>query len=193
MSAPVSLSLSLSLSTFANTVWIQIRPEWYSGNLKMCACGGKIRKALILWNVRLCHTKADAHDKFGFWVLIGSSCNKIDWLTQTLRFDIIRNKAKTKDSCANTVQSLSLSLSLSTFTTCYQSLQFRSRRSSGVPDQGQTCIPSYNLVRLCVRWSPHAERNISDMYLLSDACHGRIQRGDKGSGSPEKSQKYRVS
>ena len=30
-----------------------------------------IRKALhvILWNVLLCHTKADAHDKFGFWVL----------------------------------------------------------------------------------------------------------------------------
>ena len=124
-----------------------------------------------------------------------SGDNKIDWLTQTLRLDVLRNKAKTKDSCANTVQSLSLSLlslSLSTFTTCYQSLQFRSRRSSGVPDQGQTCIPSYNLVRLCVRWSPHAERNISDMYLLSDACHGRIQRGDKGSGSPEKSQKYRV-
>ena len=29
---------------------------------------------------------------------------------------------------------------------------------------------------------PHAERNISDKYLLSDACHGRIQRGDRGSG-----------
>ena len=27
----LSLSLPLSLSTFANTVWIQIRPEWYSG------------------------------------------------------------------------------------------------------------------------------------------------------------------
>ena len=73
----------------------------------MCA-----HKALILWNVRLCRTKADAHDKFGFWVLIGSSCNKIDLLTKTLRFDIIRNQAKTNDSCANTVQSLSLSLSL---------------------------------------------------------------------------------
>ena len=33
-----------------------------------------------------------------------------------------------------------VSLSLSTFTTCYQSLQFGSRRFSGVPDQGQTCI-----------------------------------------------------
>ena len=38
------LHQSLSLSTFANTVWIQIRPEWYSGNLKMCACGGKYAK-----------------------------------------------------------------------------------------------------------------------------------------------------
>ena len=28
---PAPVSLSLSLSTFANTVWIQIRPEWYSG------------------------------------------------------------------------------------------------------------------------------------------------------------------
>ena len=79
----------------------------------------KVRKALhvILWNVRHCRTKADAHDKFGFLVLIGSSCKT----TLTLRFDILRNQAKTKDSCANTVQSLSLSLS--TFTTCYQSLQ----------------------------------------------------------------------
>ena len=51
----------------------------------------------------------------------------------------------------------------------------------------------YNLVRLCVRWSPHAERNISDKYLLSDACHGRIQRGDRGPDPLKKSQKYRVS
>ena len=80
-------------------------------NLKMC-----VHKTLILWNVRLCRTKADAHDKFGFWVLIASSCNKIDWLTQTLCFDILRNQAKTKDSSANTVQSLS------TFTTCYQKI-----------------------------------------------------------------------
>ena len=63
--------------------------------------------------------------------------------------------------------------------------QFGSRRSSNVPDQGQTSIKSYNLVRLCVRLS----RNISDNYILSDACHGRIQRGDRGSGPPEKSQK----
>ena len=42
-------------------------------NLKMCACGRKFAK-----RYQLCRTKADAHDKFGFWVLIGSSCNKID-------------------------------------------------------------------------------------------------------------------
>ena len=48
---------------------------------------------------------------------------------------------------------------------------------------------SYNIVRLCVRWSPHAERNISVKYLLSDACHGRIQRGDRGSGPPLKNHK----
>ena len=31
----------------------------------------EVHKALILRNVRLCRTKADAHHKFGFWVLIG--------------------------------------------------------------------------------------------------------------------------
>ena len=46
---------------------------------------------------------------------------------------------------------------------------------------------SYNLVRLCVRWS----RYILDKNLLSDACHGRIQRGggDRGSGPPLKNHK----
>ena len=58
------------------------------------------------------------------WVLIWSSA--IDWLTQTLCLEILRNQAKTKDLYASTMQSLPPSLffalSLSTFTTCYQSL-----------------------------------------------------------------------
>ena len=58
-------------------------------------------------------------------------CNKIDWLT----FDILRNQAKTKDSCAKTMQSLSLSFYdlLSKFA--------NSQVGSDVPDQGQTSIP----------------------------------------------------
>ena len=58
-----------------------------------------------------------------------------------------------------------------------------------MPDQGQTSIP-----RVIIK-SDFAsdDLNISDKYLLSDACHGQIKRGDRGSGPPEKSQKYRVS
>ena len=49
--------------------------------------------------------------------------------------------------------SLSLSLSLSTFTTCYHSLQTVwihkiVQRFAG-PDEGQTSIPRVNLVRAC--------------------------------------------
>ena len=121
------------------------------------------------------------------WVFIGSSCNKIDWLTQTLCFYILRNQAKTKDSCANTVQSLSfsltLSLSVSTFTTCYQSLQtvFMQKIVQRAWSGANKHTKSYNLVRLCLRRS----QNISDKYLLSDACMGR-SRGGGGywSGSP---------
>ena len=96
-------------------------------------------------------------------------------------FDILRNQAKTKDSCANAVQSLSLylslslSLSLSAFTTCYQSLQTKIVRRAWSGATKHT--KSYNIVR----WS----RNISDKYLLSDACHGRIQRGTGGPDPPE--------
>ena len=81
---------------------------------------------------------------------------------------------------------LSLALSLSTFTTCYQSLQtvWIQKIVRCAWSGANKHTKSYNLVRLCDRWS----RNISDKYLLSDACHGRIQRGDRGSGPPEKSQ-----
>ena len=106
--APVSLSLSLSLYICKHGLDPD-QTRMVFRQFKNVCMRWKVRKALMLCNVRLCHTKADAHDKFGFF----GPCNKIDWLTQTLRFDILRNKAKTKDSCANTVQSLSLSLSLS--------------------------------------------------------------------------------
>ena len=76
-------------------------------------------------------------------------------------------------------RAISLSLSLSTFTTCYQSLQtvWIQKIVRHAWSGANMHTKSYNLVRLCVRWSPHAERNISDKYLLSDACHGRIQTG----------------
>ena len=91
-------------------------------NLKMCACDRKYAN-IILWNVGLCRTKADAHDEFGFWVLIGSSCNKIDWLTQTLCFLYSKKPSQNKRFvCKHHAVSFSPSLSLSTFTTCYQSL-----------------------------------------------------------------------
>ena len=58
---------------------------------------------------------------------------------------------------------LSFSLSLSAFTTCYQSLQTvwirKIVRRAWLGANKHT--KSYNLVRLCVRWSPHAERNIT--------------------------------
>ena len=87
--------------------------------------------------------------------------------------------------CKHCAVSLSLSLSLLLRSAIKVCKQFGSRRSSDMPDQGQTSIPAltcYNLVWLCVLWS----RNISDKYLLSDACHGRIQRWDRGSGPPWK-------
>ena len=47
---------------------------------------------------------------------LGLLCSLVsDYRCQTLCFDIGRNQAKTKDSCANNVQSLSLSLSLSLY------------------------------------------------------------------------------
>ena len=126
------------------------------------------------------------HDKFGFWVLIGSSCNKIDWLTR-----YSKKQAKTKRFvCKHRAVSLSLALSLSLY---FYDLLSKFANSLDPEDRPRTCLirdkhayqEFYNIVRLWVRWSPHAERNISDKYLLSDACHGRIQRGDRGSGHPE--------
>ena len=71
--APVSLSLSLCKHGLdPDQIRMVFRIERFV-NLKMCAYG-----RMILWNVRLCRAKADAHGKFEFWVLIGSSCNKID-------------------------------------------------------------------------------------------------------------------
>ena len=52
----LSLSLFLSLFTFAKTVWIQIRPDWNSGKNVSSICDGKYAK---------CRTKADVHDKMG--------------------------------------------------------------------------------------------------------------------------------
>ena len=126
MPAPVSLSLSLHLQTRFGS---RSDPNGIQDRM--------FRQFKNVCIIRLCLINAYVHDKFGFWVLIGSSCNKIDWLTQTLCFDIPRNQAKTKDSCANTVQSLSLLLRPA-IKVCKH---FGSRRSSDVPDQGQTSIP----------------------------------------------------
>ena len=72
-------SLSLSLSLYIckhgldpDQTRMVFRIECFV-NLKMRVCGRKFAK-----RYQLCRTKADAHDKFGFWVLIGRSCNKID-------------------------------------------------------------------------------------------------------------------
>ena len=92
-----------------------------------------------------------------------------------------KQKIRVQTTCSLSLYislSLSLSLSLSTFTTCYQSLQTKIVRRAWSGANKHT--KSYNLVRLCVRWS----RNISDKYPLSDACHGRIQRWDRGSRPP---------
>ena len=59
--ACTSLSLFLSEFTFAKTVGIQIRPEWYSG--KNVSSIKKIAHAIESMQ---CRTKADAHDKMGF-------------------------------------------------------------------------------------------------------------------------------
>ena len=52
-------------------------------------------------------------------------------------------------------------------------------------DQGQTSIPRV------IIWSDFAsdDLNISDKYLLSDACHGQIQRGGAGVSDPLKNHK----
>ena len=81
----------------------------------------------------------------------------------------------------------SLSLSLLLRPAIKVCKQFGSRRSSDVPDQGQTSIP-----RVIISSDfASAEKNISDKYLLSDACHGRIQRGGGGQKvlTPQKNHK----
>ena len=91
--------------------------------------------------------------------------------------------------CKHRAVSLSLSLSL-----YFYDLLSKFANSLN-PEDRPTCLirgkkhtKSYNLVWLCVLWS----RYISDKYLLSDACHVRIQRGgggDRGSGPPLKNHK----
>ena len=152
-------------------------------NLKMCACDRSTQSV----NTVECPT-LPYKSRFGFWVLIGS------WLTDpniVFRYSkkTSQNKRFVCKHRAVSSLSLSLSLSLSTFTTCYQSSQIvwiqKIVRCAWSGTNKHT--KSYNLVRLCVRWS----RNISDKYLLSDACHGRIQRGT-GGPDPWKIIKYRV-
>ena len=115
--------------------------------------------------------------RLGYRVLIGS------WLTDpNIVFRYSKQKIRVQTPC-------SLSLSLSLYYTillrpaikvCKLIQKIIRCAWSGANKHTK----SYNLVRLCVRWS----RNISDKYLLSDACHRRIQREDRGSGPPEKSQ-----
>ena len=136
-----SLSLSLSFCKHGldpDQTRMVFRIECFV-NLKMCACDRKYAN-IILWNVRLCRTKVDAHDKFGLWILIGSSCNKIDWLIQTLCFLFKETKPKQKIR-VQTPCSLSLSLSPLLRPAIKVCIQFRFRRSPYMPDQGQTSIP----------------------------------------------------
>ena len=108
--------------------------------------------------------------KFEFWVLIGSSCNKIDWLTQTLCFDILRNQAKTKDSCANTVQSL------------LDGIQKIVRRAwSGAKLHNKSSLRPM----ITTRWKEHF-RQVPSLPWAD-------REGGQGVRTPWKSQKYRVS
>ena len=137
----------------------------------MCACDRKYPKRKYYGMSEFAVRKRMRMISLGF----GSSSEAvvtrlIDWTA-----NIMFRFSKTKHLCSNTMQSLSLS----PFTTCYQSCKQCGQRANK-----QT--KSYNLVLLCVWWSPHAERNISDKNLLSDGCLGRIKRGDRGSGPPWK-------
>ena len=142
-----------------------------------------IRKALhvILWNVLLCRTKADAHDKFGFWVL------QQDWLTDP-NIALTKPKQKTR---VQTPCSLSLSLSLLLRPAIKVWFQKIVRRAWS---RANMHTKSYNLIRLCVQWSPHAERNFSDKHRNSFRCMpwadpeggGGGGGGGRGSGPPWK-------
>ena len=175
----LSLSLSLSLSPpyickhglDPDQIRMVFRIECFV-NLKMCACDKSTQSV----NTVLCPT-LPYKSRFGYRVLIGS------WLTDPNI--VFRYSKKTSQNkrfvCKHRAVSLSLSLSLSLSTillrpaikVCKLIQKIIQCAWSGANKHTK----SYNLVRLCVRWS----RNISDKYLLSDACHGRIQREDRGS------------
>ena len=165
--------------------WMVFRIECFV-NLKMCACDRKYAKRWYCGVSDFAVQKQMRTISLGF----GSSLEAVvTRLIDSPKHCV--NQAKTKDLCANNVQSLSLS----TFMTCYQSLQtvwiqkIDRRTWSGSNKHAK----SSNLVQFCVRWSPHAERNISDKCLLSDACQGRIQMGTGGLDPLKNHKKYRVS
>ena len=137
-----SLSLSLHLQTrFGSRSDPNGIQDRMFRQFKNVCMRQKVRKALIPRNVRLCRTKADAHNKFEFSVLIGSSCNKISRLTDpniVLRY-LKKPSQNKRFMCKHCAASLLYDL-LSKFA-----------NSLCPEDRGQTCIPRVIIVRLCAR------------------------------------------
>ena len=114
----------------------------------------------------------------GFGSSFGSSCNKIDWLTQTLCFDFLTNQAKTK-ICVQTPCSLSLSLSL-----YFYDLPSKFANSLD-PEDRQTCLIRGKQAYQELQSSPTLRLMITEHFrqVPSFRCmHGRIQRGGGGGG-----------
>ena len=122
----------------------------------------------LIWIQTLWHWWCD---KMGYkrihWVLIGSSCIKINRLTQKSCFEILRNQ--TKDSCA---LSLSFYHLLSKFA---NSLDPDDGRRFAGPDLGQTSMPIVNLAHvrsICVAWYTHISqrkenfRQVPQIYIF---------------------------
>ena len=166
------LHWSLSLSTFANTVWIQIRPEWYSGlnvvsSIWKCVHATESTQSVNDFAVQ----KPMRTISVGF----GSSSEAvvtrlIDWP------DILRNQVRVQTPC-----SLSLSLSLSLY---FYDLLSKFAKTVWIVRLAWSGTnmhtKSYNLVRLCVRWKEYF-RQVSSFRCT---CYGRIRRWGVGSGPP---------
>ena len=163
------LHWSLSLSTFANTVWIQIRPEWYSG----------LNVVSSIWKCVHATESTQRVNDFAIQkpmrtrsVCFGSSLEAvvtrlIDWP------DTLRNQVRVQTPC-----SLSLSLYFYDLLSKFAKTVWIVRRAwSGT----NMHTKSYNLVRLCVRWK-ELFRQVPSFrcMLLADAEVGR------GSGPPWK-------
>ena len=115
-------------------------------------------------------------------------------LTQTLCFDILRNQAKTKDSCANALQSLSLTLSRS----LSLSLYFYDLLSKFANEDRPTCLIRGKHAYQELQSSPTLRPMITEHFrqVPSFRCMPWADpeggQGVRTPPPPGKSQKYRV-